>query len=113
MDENDEPYKIYVSCSIGASFFPKDGSSVETHGKGRQGAVQSKEQRKVKLPDRTVGLINHDPEPAATLLRQKCLRTIISSSNLIAYNLIFHKYHTTFLSFSLNRGGTINEYNGI
>jgi diguanylate cyclase (GGDEF)-like protein/PAS domain S-box-containing protein len=29
MDENDEPYKIYVSCSIGASFFPKDGSSVE------------------------------------------------------------------------------------
>ena len=30
MDENDEPYKIYVSCSIGASFFPKDGSSVET-----------------------------------------------------------------------------------
>lgn len=30
MDENDEPYKVYVSCSIGASFFPKDGSSVET-----------------------------------------------------------------------------------
>ena len=29
MDENDEPYKIYVSCSIGAAFFPKDGSSVE------------------------------------------------------------------------------------
>jgi len=30
MDENDEPYKVYVSCSIGASFFPNDGSSVET-----------------------------------------------------------------------------------
>lgn len=30
MDENGEPYKIYVNCSIGASFFPKDGNSVET-----------------------------------------------------------------------------------
>lgn len=29
-DENNEPYKLDISCSIGASFFPKDGNSVET-----------------------------------------------------------------------------------
>ena len=30
INENDQPYKLDVSCSIGASFFPRDGESVES-----------------------------------------------------------------------------------
>ena len=30
INENDQPYKLDVRCSIGASFFPRDGESVES-----------------------------------------------------------------------------------